>query len=69
MDLKRDISKNVLEFAQKRDVLHHRYLSFDFCYHYFYNINTSTQDREKSCYVLWSYLASWGMLRGSSFLL
>lgn len=49
---------------------YHRYRSFDFCYSHFYNSKTNNQiDIERSCYVLWSYLASWGMLRGSSFLL
>ena len=48
----------------------HRYRSFDFCYTHFYfsKINQHI-DIEKSCYILWGYLASWGMLRGSSFLL
>jgi len=49
----------------------HRYVSFDLCYGYFYNNrhNLCGDNLEMSCYVLWSYLASWGMLRGSSFLL
>jgi hypothetical protein len=49
----------------------HRYCSFDFCYNYFRE-KTRTQilnDMEKSCLVLGFYLASWGMLRGSSYLL
>ena len=48
-----------------------RYATFDLCYGYF-NSNRKNligNNMEKSCYVLWSYLASWGMLRGSSFLL
>ena len=48
-----------------------RYATFDLCYGYF-NSNRKKligDNMEKSCYVLWSYLASWGMLRGSSFLL
>ncbi len=50
--------------------LYDREISFDICYDYFYrNRESLTQDIEKSCCVLWSYLASWGMLRGSSFLL
>ncbi len=49
---------------------HHRYISYDICYNYFWqNRGALTADIEKSCCVLWSYLASWGMLRGSSFLL
>jgi hypothetical protein len=46
-----------------------RYSSFDYCYSYFKNTQDLTQDMEKSCLVLGFYLASWGMLRGSSFLL
>jgi hypothetical protein len=46
-----------------------RYTSFDYCYNYFRMTNNLTQDIEKSCLVLGFYLASWGMFRGSSFLL
>ena len=47
----------------------HRYSSFDYCYNYFYKENDLTKDIEKSCFELAFYLASWGMFRGSSFLL
>ena len=46
-----------------------RYTSFDYCYNYFRTTNDLTIDIEKSCLVLGFYLASWGMYRGSSFLL
>jgi len=46
-----------------------RYTSFDYCYNYFRTTNDITQDIEKSCLDLGFYLASWGMFRGSSFLL
>ena len=48
-----------------------RYASFDFCYHYFRRSSPRDllHDMEKSCLVIGFYLASWGMLRGSSFLL
>ncbi len=46
-----------------------RYTSFDYCYNYFRTTNDLNQDIEKSCLVLGFYLASWGMFRGSSFLL
>jgi hypothetical protein len=46
-----------------------RYASFDYCYNYFRPSNDITQDIEKGCLVLGFYLASWGMFRGSSFLL
>jgi hypothetical protein len=47
----------------------HRYASFDYCYNYFRTQNDITRDIEKSCLVLSFYLASWGMYRGSGFLL
>jgi len=49
----------------------HRYSSFDYCYNYFYKITPKKvkQDTEKACAFLGFYLASWGMFRGSSFLL
>ena len=56
------------EFKSKAGVTD-RYTSFDFCYNYFRNTIDFNKDIEKSCLVLGFYLASWGMLRGSSFLL
>lgn len=49
----------------------HRYSSFDYCYNYFRanDGNIILSDMEKSCSILGFYLASWGMMRGSSFLL
>lgn len=46
-----------------------RFTSFDYCYNYFHSTNNLTEDIEKSCLVLGFYLASWGMFRGSSFIL
>lgn len=46
-----------------------RYTSFDYCYNYFKTTKDLTKDIEKSCLTLGFYLASWGMFRGSSFLL
>ena len=54
-----------------------RYCSFDFCYNYFYSFYEKNKIREisnkenmqMSCLQLGFYLASWGMMRGSSFLL
>lgn len=51
-----------------------RYSSFDYCFNYFQsfkNKNEIANDKnlEKSSLHLGFYLASWGMLRGSSFLL
>jgi hypothetical protein len=54
-----------------------RYASFDYCYNYFYSFYKNNKIRELandenlqlSCLQLGFYLASWGMMRGSSFLL
>jgi hypothetical protein len=46
-----------------------RYISFDYCYNYFQKTKDLNKDIEKSCLVVGFYLASWGMFRGSSFLL
>ena len=56
----------------KEELKHNkRYLSFDYCYGYFHShkSNLIGKNMEHSCMALWSYLASWGMLRGSSQLL
>lgn len=65
-----DIEINIKEFTNKTKI-NDRYVSFDYCYNYFKkNKKTNlTEDIEKSCLVLGFYLASWGMYRGSSFLL
>lgn len=42
--------------------------SWDFCFNYFQDNDTPTQGMELSCLQLGYYLASWGMLRGSSYL-
>ncbi|MEA1869888.1 MAG: hypothetical protein U9N09_07080 [Euryarchaeota archaeon] len=54
-----------------------RYASFDFCYNYFYSFYkrnkldelADEKNLQMSCLQLGFYLASWGMMRGSSFLL
>ncbi|MHA1972493.1 MAG: hypothetical protein ACTSW1_05860 [Candidatus Hodarchaeales archaeon] len=54
-----------------------RYTSFDYCYNYFYSFYkdekteqiSNKENIQTSCLQLGFYLASWGMLRGSSFLL
>ena len=54
-----------------------RYASFDYCYSYFYSFYRANRlqdlanksNIQMSCLQIGFYLASWGMLRGSSFLL
>lgn len=68
--MKRNISDVIKQFNDELNDLTHRYYSFDFCYSHFRHSKESGKiEIEKSCQVLWGYLASWGMLRGSSFLL
>ena len=65
-----DIREVVAEYNKKRIYEeNHRYTSFDYCYNYFWQTENIEKDIEKSCLVLGFYLASWGMFRGSSFLL
>lgn len=47
-----------------------RWLSYDYCYNYFYHTRGQNlvDELEKSCLVIGFYLASWGMLRGNSHL-
>ena len=54
-----------------------RYASFDYCYNHFYNFYkekiiselANEKNIQISCLQIGFYLASWGMMRGSSFLL
>jgi len=66
-----DINDFVEGFKEQGDDVRHRYTSFYYCYNYFasHKGKALLDDMEKSCLVLGFYLASWGMLRGSSFLL
>lgn len=45
-----------------------RVLSWDFCFEHFADLERVQRDRQASCMQLGYYLASWGMLRGSSYL-
>ena len=50
---------------------HHRYRSWEHCYRYFRGLtpDSAVANRETAALHLGFYLASWGMYRGSSFLL
>src|SRR5947209_5422628 len=50
---------------------HHRYRSWEHCYHYFHSHSLLEigAAREQAAIQLAFYLASWGMYRGSTFLL
>jgi len=69
-----DIEKYVNIYKKKR-IPNKRYTSFDYCYNYFKGLNadrdsiTEGQYLLPACLQLGFYLASWGMFRGSSFLM
>lgn len=63
-----DIEIEINKFVAKSNP-DERYTSFDYCYNYFLRTKDLNKDVEKSCLTLGFYLASWGMFRGSSFLL
>lgn len=60
------ITTKTLSFANQFDDKNHRYLSWEHCYQYFIDPNV---ENDKASLHLAFYLASWGMYRGSSFLL
>ena len=77
-----DVKKSINEFLEgngknKGRKPEERYASFDFCYNYFYSFYkenrllelANEQNLQMSCLQIGFYLASWGMMRGSSFLL
>lgn len=77
-----DIDRNIRLFIEgngknKGRRPEERYASFDYCFNYFQSFKENGKTRElatldnlqNSCLQLAYYLASWGMLRGSSFLL
>lgn len=78
MDVEKSI-KQYLEGKDKNKGRHpeERYASFDYCYNYFYSFYQENRIPEladksniqMSCFQIAFFLASWGMLRGSSFLI
>lgn len=62
--------RSILSPFYQRTSAEQRYASFDICFLYFQTHRHSlSKNMELSCLHLWGYLASWGMLRGSSKLL
>lgn len=78
MDIKKQLNK-FIEGNRKNNGRkpNERYTSFDYCYNYFYFFHknkslsslANKKNLETSCLQIGFYLASWGMMRGSSFLL
>lgn len=61
------IQSRILRFYQQLESdKNHRYMSWEHCFKYFSQTNPN---EEMACLYLAFYLASWGMYRGSSFLL
>jgi hypothetical protein len=67
--IERDVFVRIINKFKDDSEPEQRYSSFDYCYNYFKTGKNLTDDMEKSCLVLGFYLASWGMYRGSSFIL
>ena len=68
-----EIIKNLNLFKKDRKP-HERYASFDYCFNYFQGFKNKEEiahdaNIQNSCLQLGFYLASWGMYRGSTFLL
>jgi len=71
-----NISSNIYTYLKDREP-GLRYASFDYCYNYFRSFHESSrigdisseQNIQVSCLQLAFYLASWGMIRGSAWLL
>ena len=71
-----NVKKLINQFLKERKS-NERYASFDFCYNYFYSFYKENKlsklvnknNIQMSCLQIGFYLASWGMIRGSSFLL
>ncbi len=69
---KRTIEKKIIQFYKSIDSdSQHRYSSWEYCYLYFRKKKKSGSKTisDLDCLQLGFYLASWGMYRGSSFLL
>ena len=71
LHLANELVKKLIEAFMKDFSAEKRNASYDFCYNYFQSNKGQLggKNMECSCMHLWSYLASWGMLRGSSALL
>ena len=71
MEYKQKDIKEIVKNFEVKILPMGRYASFDYCYNYFKLTSPKAlvADMEKSCLVLGFYLASWGMFRGSSFML
>jgi hypothetical protein len=65
------IHEKIQEYYSGMADEHHRYRSWEHCYRYFHGLTAETAvlNRETAALHLGFYLASWGMYRGSSFLL
>ena len=68
-NLSDDLIKTLIDEFMKKRLVNKRDASYDFCYLYFQRHKGHLADNmECSCMHLWSYLASWGMLRNSPLL-
>src|ERR1700719_3146846 len=65
------IHDQIWTFYERSDEAHGRSRSWEHCFRYFHesNLQVLLADRHHAALQLGFYLASWGMYRGSSFLL
>ena len=63
-EVKSTIENFINERKKNKEVINHRYTSFDFSYNYFYHNrgNLLGDNLQESCLQLWAFLASWGMI-------
>jgi hypothetical protein len=65
-----DVKEQIQKFHKRLiNDEHHRYKSWEHCYKHFRNRASENNDQNTAALHLAFYLASWGMYRGSSFLL
>lgn len=69
MNISNIVNSALTFYSQIKSTPNGRYLSWEHCYSAFSEARNSNADIDKLCLHLSFYLASWGMYRGSSFLL
>jgi hypothetical protein len=64
-----NVRKVIQAYHENMSGEHHRYRSWEHCYRFFRDRERVSKDGDHAALQLGFYLASWGMYRGSSFLL
>lgn len=69
MNISKTVNSALAFYSKMKSNANGRYLSWEHCYSAFSEARNGNADIDKLCLHLSFYLASWGMYRGSSFLL